>query len=78
MNIWMVIYIAGVLQGSAGPLPYGILQCKMRAEQQEQEWDAVWKTHKLDIDPRMIGPDGKHLVRADYKADCVEQQDRPE
>ena len=46
MNLYMVIYLAGSINASIGPLPYGIEECRDRAAQHHTLMLKAASTHK--------------------------------
>lgn len=39
MKLWMIVYLAGQIVGSIGPLPYGMDECVLRADDQMSALD---------------------------------------
>lgn len=46
-KLYIVIYIAGQIGGTVGPLPYGIDECRLRAAAQY-----------ATMDPKVVTPEG--------------------
>lgn len=64
MNLFFVIYVAGVLGGTVGPLPYGMEECQRRAAE-------MWSGFK----PGVLTPEG--LTRDDVVFKCEFHDQRP-
>lgn len=39
LKLWMVLYLAGVVVGSSGPLPYGMAECERKAAEELRTFD---------------------------------------
>lgn len=65
MKLYIVIYIAGLIGGTVGPLPYGIAECESRAT----ELNALPR-------PNVVTPQG--YTAADVLFACEWHATRPE
>lgn len=63
-HLYMMIYLAGQLVGTVGPLPYDMDECLYRA-------DKKWHEGKPDV----VTPDG--LTMRDIKLTCEYHESRP-
>jgi len=64
MNLYIVIYIAGLIGGTVGPLPYGLKECQQRAVETLAE-----------VDPNVVTPQGYR--GSDVKMVCEWHDVRP-
>lgn len=64
MKLYMVIYFAGVIGGTVGPLPYGIEECQDRAAE-------IMAGANQDV----VTPDG--YTARDVKFECEFHEQRP-
>lgn len=64
MKLFMVIYFAGQIGGTVGPLPYGIEECRTRAAD-------IMSNAKQDV----VTPEG--YTARDVKFECEFHRERP-
>ena len=64
MSLWFVIYIAGKVGGSVGPLPYDFAECQSRAVDMYRQ-----------LKPDVVTPEG--LTEADVRFACEYHDARP-
>lgn len=64
MNLFLVIYIAGLVGGTVGPLPYGVEECRGRAAD-------LWS----ELKPGVLTPEG--FTRDDVAFKCEFHDQRP-
>ncbi len=64
MKLFIVIYIAGLIGGTIGPLPYDFKECKRRAAEKMAEFDQ-----------KVITPEGYRA--SDVKLICEWHVNRP-
>ncbi len=64
MNLFIVIYIAGQIGGTVGPLPYGMEECQLRAATQWSKGD-----------PNIVTPQG--YTMQDIRLTCGWHEVRP-
>lgn len=64
MKLYIVIYLAGLVGGTVGPLPYGFDECQRRAAEKQAE-----------ADPSVVTPQGYRA--SDVKLVCEWHSTRP-
>lgn len=67
MSLWIVIYIAGAVAETIGPLPYDMDECLKRTAEKSAEIDAQFAQRST------IGG----MVRTDIRIECIRSERRP-
>ena len=75
MKLWIVMLIFGKIGAAIGPLPYGLDECRIKAEELVQDYKQKWEiADKKGVHPML---DDKVLGRDDLKAECRYSTERP-
>lgn len=77
MKLWLVVYAAGQLGGSWGPLPYGMEECQARAAELRQMQVDTLERGTSDETGEPLTDEQRASV-ADMTVDCEWHETRPE
>jgi hypothetical protein len=76
MKFWLVLYVAGQVGGSWGPLPYDVAECIERKKPLEQEIAYIVEHGKNQVGEAVGEP---HLSRfKQMRFECELRAERPE
>ena len=76
MKLYMVMLIFGKIAATAGPLPYGMHECKLRGDERMQDFRVMWKAaHEKGL---IVKIDGKEVGINDHVIECLWADKRPQ
>lgn len=75
MKLWIIIYVAGQIGGSVGPVPYDVAECNSRAASYKQQIDKAIAEGKTP-DGKPIPADQMSKLRLIHIA-CEYRDERP-